>query len=57
MYFTLPEEVGRTWLAFQNLPREHLGAPLTSDKAEDICGMYVKYLKHVVQAAELEFSG
>jgi hypothetical protein len=55
LYATLPENNNRSRLAFENLPSEHLGVPITDDSLENICRLYVQYLRRLVEAAEEEF--
>jgi hypothetical protein len=56
VYATLPENNNiRSRLAFENLPSEHLGIPITDDSLENICRLYVQYLRRLVEAAEEEF--
>jgi hypothetical protein len=55
IYIALPEDKVRSWLAFQKLPREHLGALITDDSLEHICRLYVQYLRRLVEADERHF--
>jgi hypothetical protein len=55
IYIKLPEDKVRTWLSFQNLPQEHLGAPIEDDTLENVCMLYVRYLQRIVKAAEDKF--
>jgi hypothetical protein len=57
VYVTLPENDNiRSRLAFQSLPSEHLGTPITDDSLENICRLYVQYLRRLVEAAEERFA-
>ena len=55
-YIALPEDQARSWLAFEELPSEHLGDPITDHSLENICGLYVQYLSRLVEAAERDFA-
>jgi hypothetical protein len=56
IYATLPENNNvQVRLAFENLPSEHLGASVTDDSLENICRLYVQYLRRLVEAAEERF--
>jgi hypothetical protein len=57
MYYTFPEDRVRTWLTFGNLPRKHLGGPSGDNTVENVCRLYVQYLRRLVDAAEKEFGG
>jgi hypothetical protein len=56
IYIELPERIGRSWFAFEGLPDEHLGSPITEDTLENVSRLYVDYLRRLVNAAEEEFS-
>ncbi len=54
-YVRLPEEIGGTTVEFQNLPDEHLGAPLADRSIQAVCHLYVEYLTRLTDAAEARF--
>jgi hypothetical protein len=55
MYVELPAHIARSWLRFDDVPREHLGAPIGDDSLENVCRLYVQYLQRLVVAAEQQF--
>jgi hypothetical protein len=56
MYVTLPENDNvRAYLAFEEPPSEHLGAPIADDSLEYICQLYVQYLRRLLEEAEEHF--
>ena len=55
MYVTLPPHQVRSWLSFRDLPTEHLGKPIGETSLENVCRLYVQYLRRLVDAAEKEF--
>jgi hypothetical protein len=56
LYVTLPDDDNvRSYLAFGNLPSEHLGTPIANDSLEHICQLYVQYLRRLVEDAEEHF--
>ena len=55
IYIELPESIGRSWFAFEDLPDEHLGSPIVEDTLEGVSRLYVQYLRRLVEAAEKEF--
>jgi hypothetical protein len=55
IYIALPEDKMRSWLAFEDLPSEHLEAPIEDGSLENVCRLYVRYLQRLVVAAEARF--
>ncbi len=55
IYVALPEDKVRSWLGFEDFPGEHLGSPIADDSLENVCQLYVQYLRRLVEAAERRF--
>jgi len=55
VYVQLPPSQVTTWLSFVDAPNTHLGASLESQTLEHLCGLYVAYLRRLVEDAKARF--
>ena len=55
IYVDLPSDIGNTWMTLNGMPRKHLGKEITDSSLEDICKLYVTYLRGLVKDVEEKF--
>lgn len=56
VYYELPESVGRSWLVLGGCPDIHLGDRIKEQSAEHVSGLYVAYLRRLVDEAGAHFA-
>lgn len=54
-YFELPSDIGSTKLVLQEPPQYHLGKRVPDSSIETLCGLYIEYLRQLVNEAKIKF--
>lgn len=55
IYVELPADQVRLWLSFDSAPKHHLGSPIDDDSVDNLCCLFVQFLRRIVDAAEERF--
>ncbi len=54
-YVDLPRDIGKTWMTVDNIPKNHLGKEIIDSSLENVCRIYVRYLKKLVTEVKENF--